>query len=264
MIIEPKNITEDKTLEADICIIGSGAGGAMSAFKLANKHSIIMLEKGPNVSRTDFTQNESQSIKRLYQVQGALTTNDASVRILQGRCLGGSTTINWMSSFRTPELVLNQWVNEFGLEDFQPKYMDPHFSVIEKRMNVHKAADDEHNPQNRIILDGCKSLGIHSDTIPNNSKNCIGCGHCGVGCNNDAKLDMRITFLRDALSTNNLTIYTGTEAEKIQYNSKNEQIITAVTLGEEYRTQPRIIKVKSKRLIVSGSAIWTPIVFQKS
>lgn len=264
MIIEPKTITEDKALEADICIIGSGAGGAISAYKLANKHSVIMLEKGPNVSRLDFNQNESQSIKQFYQVQGALTTNDASVRIMQGRCLGGSTTVNWMSSFRTPEHVLNQWVEEFGLEDFQPKFMEPHFSTIEKRMNVHRVGDDEHNPQNRIILDGCKKLGIHADTIPNNSKDCIGCGHCGVGCYYDAKMDMRLTFLKDALATNNLSIYTGTEAEKIQYISKNEQITTAVTLGKEYGTQSRTIKVKSKRLIVSGSAIWTPIIFQKS
>ena len=264
MIIEPKNITEDKTLEADICIIGSGAGGAMSAFKLANKHSIIMLEKGPNVTGKDFNQHESESLKKLYQVQGALTTKDASVRILQGRCLGGSTTINWMSSFRTPDHVLEQWVQEFGLEDFQQKYMDPQFSYIEKRMSVHPVKDDEHNPQNRIIFEGAKKLGIHAGTISNNSVNCIGCGHCGVGCYYDAKQDMRQTFLQDALTTNNITIYTGTEAEKIDYISKDEQIVTAATLGREYGTPSRILKIKSKRLIVSGSAIWTPIVFQKS
>ena len=263
MIIEPKNITEDKTLEADICIIGSGAGGAMSAFKLANKHSIIMLEKGPNVTGKDFNQHESESLKKLYQVQGALTTNDASVRILQGRCLGGSTTINWMSSFRTPDHVLEQWVQEFGLEDFQQKYMDPQFSYIEKRMSVHPVKDDEHNPQNRIIFEGAKKLGIHAGTISNNSVNCIGCGHCGVGCYYDAKQDMRQTFLQDALTTNNITIYTGTEAEKIDYISKDEQIVTAATLGREYGTPSRILKIKSKRLIVSGSDIWTQIVFQK-
>ena len=264
MIYEPTKITEDKVLNADICIIGSGAGGAIAASKLANNHSIIMLEKGPFVTRESFTQDESPSLKKLYQVQGALTTNDASVRILQGRCLGGSTTINWMSSFRTPEPVLNQWVEEFGLEEFQAKSMDSHFSAVEKRLNVHKTLPKEQNPQNSIILDGCKKLGIHADFIPNNSKDCIGCGHCGVGCYYDAKQDMRLTYLKDALATNNLTIYTGTEAEKIQYNSKNEQITTGITLGKEYGIPSKIVKIKSKRLIVSGSAIWTPVVFQKS
>jgi choline dehydrogenase-like flavoprotein len=264
MIYDPKKITEEKVLEADICIIGSGAGGAISAAKLAGKHSIIMLEKGPNVTGKDFTQNESQSIKRLYQVQGALTTNDASFRILQGRALGGSTTINWMTSFRTPELVLNQWVEEFGLEDYQPKYMENHFSEVEKRLSVHKVPDEEQNSQNRIILDGCKKLGIHADYIANNSIECIGCGYCGMGCYYDAKQDMRLTYLKDSLATNNMSIYTGVEAEKIQYNSKNEQITTAVTLGKEYGIASKILKIKSKRTIVAGSAIWTPVVFQKS
>ena len=263
MIYEPSKITEDKTLEADVCIIGSGAGGAVSAAKLAGKYSVIMLEKGPFVTGESFTQNESASLKKLYQVQGALTTNDASIRILQGRCLGGSTTVNWMTSFPTPEPVLNQWVEEFGLEEFQPKYMDPHFSNVMKRLSVHKVPDEEQNPQNRVILDGCKKLGIHADYISNNSVNCIGCGYCGMGCYYDAKQDMRLTYLKDALATNNISIYTGTEAEKIEYISKNEQITTGVTLEKEYGVK-RTIKIKSKRLIVSGSAIWTPIVFQKS
>ncbi len=264
MIYEPTKITEDKTLEADICIIGSGAGGAISAAKLADKHSIIMLEKGPYVTGKDFTQNESQSIKRYYQVQGALTTTDASVRILQGRCLGGSTTINWMTSFRTPDSVLNQWAEEFGLEEYQTKNMDSHFSEVEKRLHVHPVSDEEQNPQNRIILDGCKKLGIHAGYISNNSIDCIGCGHCGMGCYYDAKQDMRLTYLKDALATDNMSIYTGTEAENIQYISKNEQLTTAVTLGKEYGLPARTLKIKSKRLIVAGSAIWTPVVFQKS
>lgn len=266
MIYDPTTIQNDESsLEADICIIGSGAGGAISAAKLADKYSIIMLERGPKVTREDFTQNERESLRKLYQIQAGQSTDDGSVRIFQGRCLGGSTTVNWMTCLRTPFFVLNQWADEFGLEDYTPEKMETHFKAVEKRLSVHKIPDDDHNPQNRIILDGTKKLGIKGSGTWNNSVNCIGCGYCGVGCHYDAKQDMRLTYLKDALATKNITIYTGTNAEQIDYVSKNEQVTTGITLGKEYgQSQDRILKIKSKRLIIAGSAIWTPIVLQKS
>ncbi len=263
-IIEPRQVENDLNLTTDFCIIGSGAGGAISAARLTEKgHSVIVLEEGPFVNKETFDQNEKRLLKLLYRFQGGLTTDDASMRILQGRCLGGSTTVNWMTCLRTPDVVLHEWASNFGLEEYLPEYMQKHFDSVEKRLNVHKVPDEEHNAHNRLILEGCKNLGIHAEASSNNSKDCIGCGYCGMGCSYDAKQDMRLTYLSDALEKG-ATIYVGTRAERIQYISKEQQVVEAVTLGQQYGVPSRVIKITTRRTIVAGSAIWTPVILQKS
>ena len=264
MIIQPFQLSEDVSVEADVCIIGSGAGGSLAASRLAeNGHSIVILEEGPFVRREDLNQDEKNLLKRLYQQQASQATDDMSIRILQGRVFGGSPTINWMTCLRTPDHVLEEWIRDFGLEEYSPKVMTPHFDRIEERMKVHTVPDEDHNPQNRLILDGARALGIHAAASQNNSDGCIGCGYCGTGCYYDAKQDMRLTYLGDALK-GNTTVYTGVRAEKIHYRGSDEQVVVGVSLGHEYGVSPRTVRVSCRRVVVAGSAIGTPIILQKS
>ncbi|MHA2090220.1 MAG: GMC family oxidoreductase N-terminal domain-containing protein [Candidatus Kariarchaeaceae archaeon] len=263
-IYKPESIPEVEKFEFDVCIIGSGCGGAIAAAKISSMgYSVILLEEGPYVDYNDFNQNESILIPKLYRRGAGLGTDDQSMRILQGRVYGGSSTINWMTSLRTPDFVLNQWGDEFGLGTYNPKAMVSHFNEVEKRLNVHKISDQEHSPQNRIILDGCSKLGIHGDASFNNSIDCIGCGACGLGCYYDAKQDTRLTYLKDALESG-IKVFTGTRAEKIDYLTKNKQIVLATILGQEYGLSNRIIKIHSKKLVVAASSVYTPLLLQNS
>jgi choline dehydrogenase-like flavoprotein len=266
MLYQPIDLNDKKhlSLSTDICIIGSGAGGAISAFKLSKAgFNVVVLEEGPFVSRKDLNQDERKLLPKLYRWQSALSTDDLSFRILQGRSYGGSTTINWMTSLRTPPFVLNQWAEEFGLEAYAPKYLENHFADIEKRLCVHPIEDSDHNPQNRIIIDGCSKLGLKTNVLQNNSDGCIGCGFCGIGCPYDAKMDARLTYLNDALELRT-NIYTGVRAETIDYISKDKQITNGTILGKEYGFDEKKLKITSRRTIVAGGAVFTPILLQKS
>ena len=265
MLYQPSMIQHVDTINTDICIIGSGAGGAITAAHLSKSgKSIILIEEGPYVTRDIFKiQNEQILFTRMYKLQGNLTTDDQSIRILAGRVYGGSTTVNWMNMFRTPEFVINEWINDFGLENYALKYLLKHFEKIEQRLNIHIVPDNEHNPQNRIILDGCKNLGIHADSCRYISSGCIGCGFCGFGCAYDAKQDMRLTYLQDALQ-NGFTVFTGVYAEKIDYITKDKQIIHGVVLGKEYGLPEHRLRIVAQRTVVSGGAMSTPILLQKS
>ena len=87
----------------DVAIIGSGAGGGITAELLAQAGlSVLVIEEGPLRSSRDFKQRESEAYPELYQEAAARKTADKAINILQGRCVGGSTTVNWTSSFRTP------------------------------------------------------------------------------------------------------------------------------------------------------------------
>jgi len=243
---------------ADVVIIGSGAGGSIAAARISDQgYQVILLEEGPLVTRTDFDQDESKLVKMMYRRGGALATDDMSVRILQGRVLGGSTTINWMNSFRTPDDVLEEWIKYFGLEQYSPKEMQRHFESVEKRMNIHKIPDEEHSLQNRIILETGRKMGVHTDACNNNSLDCIGCGKCGLGCYYNAKQDMRLTYIADALK-NGAKVYTDTKADQIIDHSANQKEVIAIVNGEKR------IRISCKRVVVAGGAIMTPLLLQKS
>src|SRR5829696_8881245 len=100
----------------DVAIIGSGAGGGITAELLAKAGlKVVIVEEGPLKSSSDFNQHEAEAYPSLYQESAARKTEDKSINILQGRCVGGSTTVNWTSSFRTPNATLAYWGERFGL-----------------------------------------------------------------------------------------------------------------------------------------------------
>ena len=91
-------------LRADVCVIGSGAGGAVAAAELARGgRDVVVLEQGPHWTSRDFTQREDEMLPRLFEEAGhAPDRRTASITVLQGRSVGGSTVHNLCYAFRTP------------------------------------------------------------------------------------------------------------------------------------------------------------------
>ena len=77
-------------------VVGSGAGGAPAAYALAKKwgDGVAILEAGPHMLAEHVTQREHDTVPKLYAGGGAQATEDGSIGVLQGRCVGGSTFIN--------------------------------------------------------------------------------------------------------------------------------------------------------------------------
>jgi hypothetical protein len=104
------SMADGTVLEADVIIIGTGAGGGTTAEILANAGlKVLMLEEGPLKSSDDFRMDEREAYRDLYQESAGRMSKDGAMSILQGRCVGGTTVINWTSSFRTPEPTLQHW-----------------------------------------------------------------------------------------------------------------------------------------------------------
>ncbi len=263
MILTPGEITLTRW-EADVCIVGSGAGGAIAAAKIASSgRRVLLLEEGSRVQQEDLNPDATRLVPLMYRRAGGLGTDDMSIRILQGRVLGGSCTINWMTCLRTPDMVLDEWANRFGLEEYRPGEMAPHFEAVEQRLSVHAIPEEHHNSQNRIILVGARKLGVQAEASANNSVDCIGCGTCGLGCPYDAKQDMRLTYLADA-QTHDTTILTGVRAERIHYLSPSQHRVEASILSDESSTIERKLEVTCTQVVVAASAIGTPLLLQHS
>ena len=109
-------LADGATLAADVVIIGSGAGGAVTAAELTRAgFDVLVLEEGGHHTRADFKMREDINYPMLYQESGARATKDLGVTILQGRAVGGTTVINYTTCFRTPEHVYAHWKQAHGV-----------------------------------------------------------------------------------------------------------------------------------------------------
>ena len=116
MIRTGSEITADLDLRAEVCVIGSGAGGAVVAKELAEAgRDVVLLEQGGHYTKDDFTQREDEMMPLLYEEMGQRATIDQSILILQGRNIGGSTVHNLCYCFRTPAPILEKWRREAGV-----------------------------------------------------------------------------------------------------------------------------------------------------
>ncbi len=122
--VEPpfyKNIIED----TDVCIIGTGAGGAVVAKRLTeNGLNILMLEKGGHYDQEYIDhQHSEEKLLKLWKGRGAqmaLSKGFAPLlAVTQGQCVGGSTIINYGISFNIPSDSLDIWKEKTGIE-FSP------------------------------------------------------------------------------------------------------------------------------------------------
>ena len=131
------NHLETDSISADVIIIGTGAGGGTSAEILAQVGlKVLMIEEGPLKSTRDFKMDEQQAYADLYQESAGRATKDGGIGILQGRCVGGTTVINWTSSFRTPSETLDYWQKTFQVKGCSQNDMVPWFERMEKRLNI--------------------------------------------------------------------------------------------------------------------------------
>ncbi len=186
---------------ADVIIIGSGAGGAVAAARLAELgRDVLLLEEGNLVAADELTEREGDMTARLYAESGMRATDDLSFVLLQGAAVGGGTLVNWMITFRAPDFVLDEWADRFRITGFSPAEMAPTFDRVEREIHAVPVPDDAHSPANRILLDGARRLGWRAGTGRINARGCVRAGFCGQGCRYGAKQSADRVYVPRALA----------------------------------------------------------------
>jgi choline dehydrogenase-like flavoprotein len=263
-VIDASTLAEDRRIEADVAIVGTGAGGGTAAEILSDAGvSVVMIEEGPLASSSDFHMREADAYPQLYQESASRKTKDRAINILQGRCVGGGTTVNWTSSFRTPVATLEHWASAFGLAGFGPGDLTPWFDRLERRLNV-AAWPVVPNENNDALRRGAQALGIGVGAIRRNVKGCWNIGYCGMGCPTNAKQSMLVTTIPAALERG-ATLLTRTRALTLEHANGRVNALTCVGLDAR-GTDPtsRRITVRAKTFIAAGGAIGTPALLLRS
>jgi choline dehydrogenase-like flavoprotein len=254
--LQPRAIVEDTTIDCDVVVIGSGAGGGVVAGELAGAgQHVVVLEKGGYYDQADFTRREFEAFRDMYENAGVLTTEDLGIVVLAGATLGGGTTVNWTASFRTPDHVLHEWERDHHLTGFSGPEFQAALDAVCRREHVN-TDESQFNPQNQALFDGCTKLGYHTAVIPRNVDGCQDCGWCCFGCPHGAKQSTLNTWLKDAVAAG-AEIVVNCRADRVLVEN-GRAVGVAATAGAHALT------VRARLVVVAAGALHSPAVLVRS
>ncbi len=175
----------------DVCVIGSGAGGAVAASRLAAAgREVLVLESGDWIEPRDFPARDDVALQRLYRDAGVQLATDtldtlgdlldagriSAVNVLQAHVVGGGPTVNNAIHLRMPRAVFDQWVQQY---DF-PVAWDPIVAAMQR------VEQDLGVGTNEVeCAHGWRSAVVRTPewgVLPVSLRNCLGCGRCNMGC----------------------------------------------------------------------------------
>ena len=263
--IKPMVPDRDLTLDCDVVVVGSGAGGGVVAGELARAGKrVVVLEKGAYLNEADFTQREGEMLARLYDAGGLLATKDLGLIILQGSCLGGGTVVNYTTSFHTPESIRAAWAREQKLPHFVAPEFTRHLDAVAQRIHVNT---DHAKPSGRDhhLIQGLERCGWHHGLLPRDVDGCPqddGCGYCGYGCQRGAKRSTLVTYLQDAADAG-ATVIAGADVRRvIREGSRATGVEALVRVAGAGR--PFALTVRAKVVVVAGGSIHSPALLLRS
>ena len=251
--------------ECDVCVIGSGAGGAVIAKTLAEAgRKVVILEEGGFHTVEDFGQDAVSMMKLLYRNGGVVNTFGwPAIPVPVGRCVGGTTTINSGTCFRTPPHILQKWVNEFGLSTWTSERMERYYEDVEKTLPVEAASNDVLKNNTAAFRRGIEALGYSGQPILRNAPGCKGSGICAFGCPTNAKKSTQLSYIPLALNAG-ARLYTNCQASRFLYSGNHADTVIARFRHLDTFERMGTLEVKARVIILACGTFHTPVLLMRS
>jgi|TARA_B100001094_G_scaffold54449_2_gene49989 choline dehydrogenase-like flavoprotein len=164
-----KKINKPLPKKIEIAVIGSGAGGGIAANLLSKKYEVGIFDKG-NYSNGE-TNNETFGYHNFYETHAIQQTRGYNVLLLAGSGIGGGTSINWTTSLRTPDNILNEWDSLTGQSNyFNSEKFKNSIDFICDELNVAEANNSIPIKELKLA-EGLKLNNISYKIIPRNTNN---------------------------------------------------------------------------------------------
>src|SRR5438128_1952570 len=166
---------------ADVCVIGSGFGGAIMAYYLAHAgQRVVVLERGP--ARSTESLQLPLNPRALLDVTHTFNGNGATV--LVGSAVGGGSLVYSGVSLRAPSFVFDRrvrgtrvWPSVLGRRS-----LDPFYGRAEIGLGVHQIGFEEVAKRGGIWGTRMNRLGYRVEPIRQATTACVHCGFCNTGC----------------------------------------------------------------------------------
>lgn len=260
---DARALEEDELLEAEAVVVGTGAGGAAAAHALARRgHAVVMLEAGAYFSRADFVGSPWDRQRKLYYAHGATTTvGNTIIPLPLGKTVGGTTTVNSGTCYRTPAAVQRRWELELGLRDLRPGALDPYFDRVEAMLGVAEGAPEHLNGSAATIARGCEALGYAHGPLRRNAPDCDGQGVCCFGCPTDAKRSTNVSYVPAALERGAVLFHHATVTEILVEGGQAVGVVARAR--REDGTSVRLT-VRADAVVLACGTVHTPLLLQRN
>ncbi len=252
------------SLEFDIIIIGSGAGGGTIAKELSplckDGIRIALLEWGGRYQAKDNTREEVKMATQYYFDGGGFLTKSQDMTLAFARALGGSTTVYTGTSLKAPsEVIDHKWaVKGLTYSDLLPRYQ----KYIQEN-NVHLYDENDLSLNNKLFRDACKKLNWKVEQFPVNTKGCKGQATCNLGCSQLAKQGTSVVQIPVA-QKNGVEVFTFCRVDSVEENTVHVEVISPEFGLEHSKLSPGFYKMKAKKIIFAAGVMNTPVLLMKS
>lgn len=264
-VTDGRELTEDTTLECEVVIVGTGAGGAAMAYELASRgRAVLLLEEGDYHRRSSFRGRPSQAFRELYREQAmTVALGNINVPIWSGRAVGGSTVINSGTCYRAPERTFRRWREEGLPSVFSSEGLAPYYERVERMLEVGPAHPLHLGAIAGIIARGADHLGLSHHALVRNAPGCDGQGVCCYGCPTGAKRSTDVSYIPEALKLG-ASLVTGAHVEQVIIERGRAMGVTAVVGPRTKGAPPSKLTVRAEAVVVAGGALMTPLLLERS
>src|SRR4051794_10377574 len=258
--VTPIVADKDMDIDCDVVVVGSGAGGGTAAAVLSDAGlDVVVLEAGDYVPESELEGSEFQGYGQLSLNGGAMASKDGGTGILAGATLGGGTTVNYTTAYRTPDAIRDEWARA-GAAGVTDDDYDQALDAVFERLEV----NGEHSwvsARDELMQEAATELGWSSVRVNRNAHGCPrggeACANCGFGCPYGAKQSTARTWLADA-SGRGARVIVRARAQRVRVENGEARGVDAVT-WEGHR-----ISLRSRAVVVSCGALHTPALLKRS
>lgn len=251
--------------QCDVLVVGSGPGGAIVAWRLAQAGlRVILAEAGPVLRKADLERDGGHTMTRLMWDSGMRTTRGNVVApTMQAKALGGGSLINSAICMRASSGALASWVEDHGLEAMTEQALAPHYEAVEAFMGVRPVADEVQGPRNQLFARGCEAVGLQATVVHRNEEGCLGSAGCLFGCRNGAKLSHDRRGVPELLALGG-RVYTSVVADRLILREGRvhgieghvEEPFTGRATGR--------VRITARATVLAAGVIGSPVLCQKS
>ena len=263
--IAPLNLSGDTTLECDVLVIGSGAGGSVIAYELSKAgHAVLVVEAGSYSTAGSFGKYELSGLDRHFMQHGLAATKDFAFILLAGRGGGGGTLVNWMTCMRPPSYVLEEWEHGYGITGLTGPAFQSYLQEVWNTLEVNDR-ESQRNISNEALWKGCAALGYREgpdyDVIQRDAVGCDErCAYCTFGCSYPCKRSTVMNYLPMAASHGAKFLF---DASVDRIEVKDGKATGAEATWSSGGKKAKVT-IRSKVVVAACGAIHTPVLLLKS